>query len=173
MKGLLIAALILCLGFGGICYAQEAQEANEEALPITVLFDEEAYEKKSESALAAWLGYAMSRAVWVRDHYTEEDIITNGYQPSFEEQIDAYSNMVQIWRELKEKDPNISDVYLNLLERIDDDGFLKEYIWVYLHNGSWGGFPDVDTKSFDAYAKKYLVGHDPEVIATIKVDLES
>ena len=84
MKKILITALIFCLWISGFCYAQGAKETQEE-LPITVLLDEEAYEKKSESVLAAWLGYAMSRAVWVRDHYTEEDIIANVYEPSFEE----------------------------------------------------------------------------------------
>ena len=169
MRLILIAALVFCLGLGGFCHAQEAQE---DELPITVLFDEQAYEKKSESVLAAWLGYAMSRAVWVRDHYDEKDIIANGYQPSFDEQVDAYTSMVQIWRELKESDPNISDTYLNLLERVDDEGFLKEYIWVYLNDGGWEESSDVDIESFDVYAKKYLVGHTPEVIATIVVNPE-
>ena len=169
MKKLTILVLAICLALGTISYAQEPEG---EEIPITILFDGQEYEKKSEGALAAWLGYAMARAVWVRDNFTTEEAVNGEYKNSFEEEIDAYTKMVQIWRELKESDPQLSDPYLNLLERVDDAGFLKEYIWTYIHDGNWGGFPDLDMDGFDVYAKKYLVGHTPEKITTIEINTE-
>jgi tetratricopeptide (TPR) repeat protein len=55
--------------------------------------------------------------------------------------VAARTTAVQIYRELKEKDSQLSVPYFDALSTVADNSFLREYVWTYLHEPEWSSPP--------------------------------
>jgi hypothetical protein len=104
---------------------------------VQMVMDESLFGENT-NVLAAWLAYGTTKSLWVTDKYLEENPDKSKYQYSFQEELDAREALVQVWKDLKKRDENISDKYLNSLIVVKDAGFLDEYVWHYFQAEEWG-----------------------------------
>ena len=70
-----------------------------------------------------------TRSVWKSTLHKEAFPDATGYAPSFEEEVDVITAVVEAWRELKEEEPEISHGEYEMLTAIVDAGYLEEYVW--------------------------------------------
>jgi tetratricopeptide (TPR) repeat protein len=87
---------------------------------------------------ALWLAYLSSRAAYINQHEGAYDWKPGVVTPSFAEELAARTSVVQVYREQRQKDSQLSLAYFEDLARIADHSFLGEYVWTYLHQGEWG-----------------------------------
>lgn len=76
----------------------------------------------------------LARITWKSTTHRETFPEARGYKPTFEEDKDVYSLVLKMWRDEKDDDPSAQFGSWDLLLRIDDAGFLDEYIWYVLQN---------------------------------------
>jgi len=119
---------------------------------------------------AAWLGYLMERQIYIRDHVDQYKLTPGIVIPTFDEEAEARRTMVQIWKELKEKDHTREDRYLDQLIPVHEADFMREYVWTYLKQRSWSIQPrDLRLKEFSAWQQRHLQGHQPETHGNIRI----
>ena len=59
--------------------------------------------------------------------------------------------------------------YFNDISNVADAGFLREYVWVYLHQPSWTQVPNgLNLAEFDQWRESNLRNHKPETEGSIK-----
>lgn len=132
MKGTLrlaIAAVAMLL-------AQAAHATSTSHHGISVEIDWQPVPDDREGAL--WLAYLSGRAAYINEHEAAYDWKPGVVAPSFAEELAARTSVVQVYREQKQKDSQLSVAYFEDLTRIADHSFLGEYVWTYLHQGEWG-----------------------------------
>jgi tetratricopeptide (TPR) repeat protein len=88
-----------------------------------------------------WLAYLVARAAYIDQHQAAYDWKPGFVTPSYAEELTARTDVVQIYRELKEKDKQLVFAYFEDLAGVADNSFLGEYVWTYLHEGEWGSPP--------------------------------
>lgn len=73
----------------------------------------------------------LARSLWRSSRHREEFPEALGYEVTFEEDRDVYGTVLEAWRAKKAEDPEAAFGEWDLLLRIDDAGFLEEYIWYH------------------------------------------
>src|SRR5258708_26441875 len=91
---------------------------------------------------AHWLAYLVGRAGYIDQHEAAYDWKPGLVTPSFAEELTARTTVVQIYRELKEKDKQLGVPYFEDLAGVADSSFLGEYVWTYLHQAEWESPPE-------------------------------
>lgn len=143
-----------------------AQEPSPEYI---VLLDESLMDEGTNPSIAAaWYAYALSHANWISEHYKDKDPAKD-YKLAFEEELLCRGNLVQVWYELKEKTPDLKDIYLDEMVTVRDAGFLEEYIWTYHSDEGWPLPENLQLEEFDAWMAENLPEHHPETLAGIQV----
>lgn len=128
----------------------------KEKLNITVEMDPSLAEKEG----AVWIGYLMARANYVSKHESDYGGQAGLIVPTYDEELSARSTATQIYRELKAADSKLAIGYFEDLVRIDNAGFLPEYVWVYLHQDTWKTAPEPERlKLFDEWRSSQLTDH--------------
>jgi len=123
---------------------------------------------------AAWLGYLMERQIYIRDHAAQHKPTLGIAIPTFAEEVEGRKTMAQIWKELKEKDQNCTDKYLDELVPVLEADFMREYVWTYLRQESWSNQPDdLRLKEFSQWQKLHLKAHQPETHGNIRITKKS
>lgn len=139
-------------------------------VPIKVVLDRSLYdENKPKEIAAAWLAYALARVNWVREHITPKHLKAHGYRRSFDEEFYGREKLVQVWEELKVKNTQLKDPYLDTLLSVYKATFLREYVWIYLRDDWWKTQPDQLQRKFSEWRKTNLSGHQGETLADINV----
>lgn len=95
----------------------------------------------------------LGRAVWRSERHRENFPEARGYEPTFEEERDVITLILEVWRAKKEQDPSVEEGYYDLLLGIDDAGFIEEYIWY--HN----------QKVFGERAEEWIASHEDRMSA--------
>jgi Tetratricopeptide repeat len=109
---------------------------------------------------ALWLGYLMARAAYIEKHRASYPQTTGIITPTFAEEVAARSSAATIYRELQQKDHDLKVAYFNDLSRVQSSSFMREYVWTYLHQPSWGAAPDdLRLTNFDEWRKANLADH--------------
>ena len=123
---------------------------------IQLRFDPDKPNKKSA---VIWLGYLMARVVYHEKH--KLPVPPSGeIMPSFDEELDARSATVQIYRELKEKDAKLKDPYWETLSEVDHRGFMGAYVWTFLRRSEWPATArPANLAAFEAWKKQALPNH--------------
>jgi len=132
--------LRLAIAAVAILLAQAAHATSTSHRGISVEIDWQPVQDDREGAL--WLAYLSGRVAYINEHEAAYDWKPGVVTPSFAEELAARISVVQIYREQKQKDPQLSVPYFEDLTRVADHSFLGEYVWTYLHEGEWGPPPD-------------------------------
>ena len=91
--------------------------------------------------------------------------------PTFEEEVAARTTAALFYREMRQKDKALNVVYFNDLDRVASGSFMREYVWTYLHQPTWGAAPgDLKLREFDAWRKTNLADHQAITKGSISLD---
>jgi hypothetical protein len=91
---------------------------------------------RSQSAVTVWTAYLLERTAFRSKHNVP--VPARGeVAPSFDEEVFARSETVQIYRELKAKDRSFHDSYWETVSQIKKAGFTRAYVWIYLRRPNW------------------------------------
>lgn len=108
-----------------------------------------------------WLAYLFARAAYaVRENTGER--VAGERDASFEEEVRGRSVALSTFRDLKHSDAQLASVYFSDIDRVEAAGFLREYVWSYLHHANWE-IPPADLKlaAFNAWRAEHLADHVP------------
>ncbi len=172
MRKVLILSVICLMFCASSAIAQEPDTTQEPSVKFTVLMDETLLDDNADpNASAAWLGYALSHANWVKDNYVDKDPLTD-YKVTFDEELLCRDNMVQIWYEIKEKTPGLTDTYLDEMLMVRDAGFLDEYVWTYHSQEGWPMPKELQLEEFNAWMDENLNQHKPTTLSRLEIYAE-
>lgn len=118
---------------------------------------------------ALWLGYLIAR-VQYRDVHMPPAPYYGPQPPGFEEEVAARDTAVEIYVGLKEKDRDLNVAYFNDLVRVRAAGFIREYVWVYLHRGDWSDPGELRLKEFEDWRRANLSGHRAVTYGSISLE---
>jgi len=170
MRRAILVITILVLISGSIASANQDDAGLQQAMS-QVLLAESLFEE-NDSVAAAWLGYALSRFNWVRDN-APQTMNKYDYRKSFEEELQGRGSLVKIWQELKEKDSSLKNTYLDEALMIYEAGYLKEYVWLYLGDGTWKNPPAASRlKKFMRWQDKKIPNHQVQTLANLAFESE-
>jgi hypothetical protein len=106
-----------------------------------------------------WLAYLFARAAYAVRESTGEPA-AGERDASFDEELRGRSVAVTTFRDLKHNDAQLASAYFSDIDRVETAGFLREYVWSYLHRASWHvPPPDLNLTAFDAWRAEHLPGH--------------
>ncbi len=128
-------------------------------LTITVLWDDAMSTRDS----GLWIGYLFARMEFISRNGGRYNRVPGVVNPIFDEEIFARTEAAKVYRELRSKGKGTDSAYFNDLDKVDAAGFMREYVWRYLHRDEWGVAPDaLRVSEFDRWAKANLLSHAPE-----------
>ena len=146
------------------------EEAALQQVLSQVLFAESLYEEH-KAVTAAWLSYALGRIVWLKQNAPER-MENSVYYRSFEEELYGRESLVKVWEELQEKEPDLENVYLDELLVVYKNGYLKEYVWLYLGDETWEAPSEERVTKFLEWEEMNLPGHQVETLAGLTFEVE-
>ncbi len=108
-----------------------------------------------------WLAYLFARAAYaVRENIGEA--AAGERNASFEEEVRGRSVALSTFRDLKRSDAHLASAYFSDIDRVEAAGFLREYVWSYLHHLNWAAPPaDLKLAAFNAWRAEHLTDHVP------------
>lgn len=114
---------------------------------------------------AAWLTYGGSRTLWITEKFAETYPEAESYRYTFAEEVDSKTALITIWKQLggESKDP-----YLDNLVKIEEKGYLDEYVWQTDRTEGWEEPKNLKMDNYKRWAQKNIPNHKPECRITIK-----
>jgi hypothetical protein len=142
----------------GDALAQPLQEA-EGAPPrvgVSILWDP----ATPESERRLWTVYLYTRAAQAARESGEQELAPGERQASFEEELRARRVSLGAFREMAPADAGQVSSYFQDLDRVESAGYLREYVWRYLHKPDWHELPpDLRLTAFDEWRSQHLRDH--------------
>lgn len=110
-----------------------------------------------DPALQSWVSYSLTRSAC--------QLQIGGDNParasSFDCELMAREHLVETWQEQGSDEPAV-DAYLDDLLRVQQAGFLGEYVAHYFGRKSWQIPADLQAMAFDDWRRRDLRGHKPQ-----------
>lgn len=111
-----------------------------------------------DPALQSWVAYSLMRSTC--------QLEIGGANParstSFDCEYRARETLVDTWDERQLADPAPEDAYLDALRRVDEAGYLEEYVVHYFRREAWSVPADLDLRGFERWRRDVLPRHRPE-----------
>ena len=127
---------------------------------------------EGDTAGMSALSFGLSLLHYFTQHEDLDSFQEGTYSATSEALHAAFSSQTQIWRELRENGKSPYD-YLDQLALVDDQGYLREYVWYFHRNESWGPPPQtLDLKDFAAWSEKTIPEHEPRLEAQLLITKE-
>lgn len=125
-------------------------------LTITVLWDDAMSTRES----GLWIGYLFARMEFVSRNGGRYMRAPGVVTPIFDEEVFARGEAAKIYRELRSQGKGTDSAYFNDLDKVDAAGFMREYVWQYLHRDGWDAPSEaLRTREFERWARDNLAGH--------------
>ena len=138
--------------------ARRASAAEAGATPTDVALLLDPATPEEERPL--WVTYLYARAAHAVQELGEQPPVPGERVASFEEEVRARLVAVNVYRSLRRQNDGPASEYFSDLDRVESAGFLREYVWRYLHQRSWTAEPDgLALEAFDAWRAVHLVDH--------------
>ena len=111
----------------------------------------------SQNSMTAWLMYLGARQTYHEQH--KLPIPRSGeVVPTFAEEVEAFGMALA----MGQVTGATRDPYWSVIAKVSEKGFLKAYIWTYVHRPSW---PDTERPrnlaAFQKWARSALPNHRP------------
>ena len=135
---------------------------------VTVLLDPKV--EADWKTIAVWYGYVLARVKYRKDHKlpTPE---SGTVSPVLNEEVYARELGVQIYQQLKDENNGYFDAYWESLSQIKSKGFMRAYVWAYLHQASWPRIHQPQNLSaFQAWTFSHLRGHQAATLGALVVE---
>lgn len=125
-------------------------------------------ERAEKETLPAWLAYAGTRAEWMEAKYYQRHPKSTHYSYTFAEELEAFQNLVTVWKETKDGKRN---AFLDSLIIVDQAGFLPQYVWTTFYDKEWNlDSAPKNVAAFRAWQQQNLRNHIPERRVELRVD---
>jgi hypothetical protein len=135
--------------------APPADTSADASMKVAILWDPETPEGESK----IWLAYLFARAAFAANE-TDGGPAVGERESSFEEEVRGRTIALTTFRALKREPAQPASVYFNDIDRVEVAGFLREYVWSYLHNASWSATPsNLDLAGFEVWRAEHLANH--------------
>lgn len=135
--------------------AAPADESADTSMKVAILWDPETPEGESK----IWLAYLFARAAFAANE-TDGGPAVGERVSSFEEEVRGRTIALTTFRALKREPVQPASEYFNDIDRVEAAGFLREYVWSFLHNASWGKTPsNLDLTGFEVWRAEHLANH--------------
>lgn len=124
----------------------------------------------SEAERNAWTFYGVFLLHWTMQCIPLRDATRSFTMPYAAMQF-ARAKQIQAWRETRSKYPETVP-YMEEMIRIEEAGFLDDYLWRYLANPSWGSPPvpvSARRAEFERWMAENLPAHQPQTKAVISI----
>lgn len=107
-----------------------------------------------------WMTYLMTRAAHAARESESRLLAPGDREATFDEEVRARTVAVGAFRTLQTQSERLESAYFSDLDRVEAAGFLREYVWSYLRQPSWGAPPaGLALKAFEAWRAQHLRGH--------------
>ena len=134
--------------------AQIAAEADA-AMKVAIMWDPATPEQESR----IWFAYLFARAAFAASESAGGPAVGER-EATFEEELRGRTMAVSTFRALRRNDARLASVYFSDIDRVEAAGFLREYVWSYLHHTSWLTTPaDLNLAGFDQWRATNLLNH--------------
>jgi hypothetical protein len=134
-----------------------ANEPPDDSVKVAILWDPETPEGESK----IWLAYLFARAAFAANE-TAGGPAVGERESSFDEEVRGRQIALTTFRALKRDSAQPESAYFNDIDRVDAAGFLREYVWSYLHHSSWATTPaNLDVAGFETWRAEHLLNHRP------------
>ena len=104
---------------------------SDEKGDVTISLGTLAKDDKS-GASAAWLTYSFVRASWRNTEFAKQYPTEKKYRHSLKEEAAALRTALKSWDGQKKKDPKATDAALQLLAKLEQEGFLESFVLLAL-----------------------------------------
>jgi hypothetical protein len=119
-----------------------------------------------------WTVYLFTRAAQAAKESESRSLPLGERVASFEEEVRARRVAVNVFRTLVRQDSSLRSEYFSDLDQVDGAGFLREYVWRYLHAPSWNREPDgLQLSAFDLWRSEHLGHHHAVTYGSISLRL--
>jgi hypothetical protein len=117
----------------------------------------------------AWFAYALELSRYVRENPGAGPPCGGVLDPPFELEIEGRRAALREYRARPVHGRRSS--YFNALARVEDAGFLEEYVWHYLHRDAWGAAPPaaLTMGAFEEYRERELSSHMVQSGARVRI----
>jgi hypothetical protein len=117
----------------------------------------------------AWFAYALELSRFARENPGAGPPCGGLVDPSFELEVEARRAAVREYRARPVHGRRSN--YFNALARVEEAGFLDEYVWSYLRRESWGATPPaaLTLAAFDEYRARELASHAAQSGARVRI----
>ncbi len=146
---------------------QSAAAAPAPKRNVTILWDTTTPPAERE----LWMSYLYTRAAQAAKESDDRTLELGEREASFEEEVRARRVAVNLYRSMVRKDPGFHSAYFKDLDRVDAAGFLREYVWRYLHSAAWPTPDALNLRPFDAWRSSHLAAHEPVTHGRIAIRL--
>jgi len=128
-----------------------------------------------ETERPLWMNYLLTRAAHNARENEGRTPVAGEQHASFDEEVRARTVVVGMYRSLYASRGKAVSRYFEDLNRVEEAGYLREYVWRYLHQVAWTSTPPdgMNLTAFDAWSAKHLVGHVPVTHGRITLRLAS
>jgi hypothetical protein len=118
---------------------------------------------------AMWLAYAVELTKYVREHPDSGPPCGGIFEPPYQLELDA---RLAALREYRARPANgRRSGYFQVLSKVDNAGFLDEYVWTYLHKDAWGTAPphELAMGAFEEFRARELGTHAAQSGAHVRI----
>lgn len=133
---------------------------------ISIVLSDDLMKANNIPIMACWLAYASDLSNNIGKEINKKD---KEIKISFENELSARTTLVQVWKELKAKD-QLTNSYLDDLEKVYDNKYLPEYVYNYLKKEYWPVKDDLKIDEFNQWVKDNLKDHQVLTLAYVTLD---
>lgn len=112
----------------------------------------------NDPALQSWVSYSLARSTCQLQIGGENP----ARESSFECEMTARRLLLDTWLELQAENPAIHDEYLDGLARVQQAGYLEEYVAKNFRKRHWALPNYLDVSGFEQWRRTNLRGHKPQ-----------
>ena len=124
----------------------------------------------TESRRLAWMAYGLGIMTWIMKCTSVETASPGPLQLSFAAEQYARRKQTEVWRDVGRRSDPVP--YAEELIKVEDAGYLDDYLWRYLRRPAWGPVPQAVSArgdEFERWMAQNLPKHSPETRAGIVV----
>jgi hypothetical protein len=110
----------------------------------------------TDPVLQSWVSYSLSRSACQLQQGEENPARAT----SFDCELEAREHLLETWSELRARNPAGSE-YLDGLSRVQQAGYLDEYVWRHFRDDAWKPPPGLQPEHYEAWRRRHLPEHEP------------
>lgn len=148
-----------------LSYASRVSMASNRTSDAFIVIDSEL---EVESEAAFWLKYSMLRIDFRKDNQLPIDVLVGEeVKPTYKEELAARRGILKDFDDVQDSLCEATRNGVKEMAKAESNGFLREYVWKYLHLDSWEEPAELKLEEFQAWADKELTDHKPPTRAIL------